>query len=171
MRLITFSILICLLLNSITSLNTCPSEKELLFEFQQSPRQLNLLLSSSVSNSKWNSNLTIEERDAYYEMIKLKQSFAASMSFLPRNFSPEMESYWSSLDYVVYIFLGIGAFPFAFVIFYFIVRFWCKKCRGPEKASKVTKSYRNITWILFMITSAVLICLLLSIVILSSRGK
>ena len=147
------------------------SQKELLFTLQTTPRQLNILSATSSSNSKWHSKLTQEERDKYYEMIELKQSFAASMSFLPRNFSPEMSSYWTSLDYVVYIFLGIGAFPFAFVLFYFIVRFWCKKCRGPEKASKVTKSYRNITWILFMITSVILICLLLTIVVLSSKGK
>ena len=171
MRLITFSILIYTLVNSVLLLNTCPSQKELLFTLQTSPRRLNILSAALTSNSKWESKLTQEERDKYYEMIELKESFAASMSFLPKNFSPEMQSYWTSLDYVVYIFLGIGAFPFAFVLFYFIVRFWCKKCRGPEKASQVTKSYRNITWILFMITSFILICLLLSIVIYSSRGK
>lgn len=103
---------------------------------------------SSSSEGKWKSSLTEKQRLEYEEMIALKDSFAASLSFLPSAFGPEDPNYWRSLRKIVITFAAISAFPILFIIFYLVVRFILKKCRGPTKVSQVTRNYRNCTWII-----------------------
>jgi hypothetical protein len=100
------------------------------------------------STDEWQSKLTEAEKISYKKMINLKNSFAASLPYLPKHFTPE------DLDYIVKVFqIMINFFYFVLaigflVLVYLILRFCCKKCVGPVKISQITRSYRNFTWII-----------------------
>ena len=104
-------------------------------------------------------------------MLDLKTSFTGSLSFLPTSFTPEKEDYWKNLNLIIGVFGIIAAFPFGFVVFYLIVKFVCKKCRGPEKVSQVTRVYRNISWILFGISGVTLMVILSIVLGYSNKAK
>ena len=97
--------------------------------------------------------LTDAERVDYEEKVTLKRGFAQTMSYVPQSFSPERESYWADLRFLVIIFVLIAIIPTACIIVYIILRFVCKKCVGPQKISKVNKNYRNFTWAMMIISS------------------
>lgn len=161
MRLTKLSIkitLFCLVISNIFCCATGPNFSSL--------RNL-----ASSSSNIWESSLTEEQRQEYEAMLELKTSFSGSLSFLPTSFSPEKSNYWTNLNYIIIVFTIIGAFPLGFILFYLVVRFVCKKCRGPEKVSQVTRVYRNVSWVVFGISAVTLITLLSIILGYSSKAK
>ena len=127
-----------------------------------------ILISLSESeDSIYESTLSVDERASYESIVELKRSFASTMSYIPQSFSPEKEEYWEELNTLLIIFLVIALFPTLFIIFYLIVRFILKKCTGPKKLSEVNKLYRNLTW-LIMIVSTLISALLFAIVFIKS---
>ena len=160
MRLINISITTFLLLSLFSLISLCPSDSK-----------NHILRSLSTSTSAWNSTLETSQKEEYKTMIDLKTSFTGSLSFLPTSFTPEKEEYWKNLNLIIGVFAIIAAFPFGFVVFYLIVRFVCKKCRGPEKVSQVTRVYRNISWILFGISGVTLIVILSIVLGYSNKAK
>ena len=127
-----------------------------------------ILISLSESeDSIYESTLSVDERAPYESIVELKRSFASTMSYIPQSFSPEKEEYWEELNTLLIIFLVIALFPTLFIIFYLIVRFILKKCTGPKKLSEVNKLYRNLTW-LIMIVSTLISALLFAIVFIKS---
>jgi hypothetical protein len=98
--------------------------------------------------SKWNSKLTEGERLSYKKMINLKNSFAASLPYLPQFFQPEDPKYLEKVfQIMINFFYFVGSIAFLILI-YLVLRFCCKKCQGPTKMSQITRSYINYTWII-----------------------
>ena len=129
---------------------------------------LGILISLAESeDSTYESTLSEEEREPYENIVQLKRSFASTMSYIPQSFTPETEEYWNGLNILLIIFIIIALFPTLFIIFYLIVRFVCKKCTGPRKLSEVNKMYRNLTW-LIMIISTLVSAILFAIVFVKS---
>lgn len=115
---------------------------------------LGLLISLAENNGyNYESQLSEAERQVYLEIVNLKRSFSSATSYIPQSFAPETKEYWKKLNFLVLIFIVIAFFPFIFIIFYFIVRFCCKKCTGPKKVSQVTKVYRNLTWVIMVLST------------------
>lgn len=98
------------------------------------------------SSKKWKSQVPYDERAAYEQMLKLKQSFQASLSFLPSSFQPQNSQYTVDVAKISIIFLAIGGVILLLIFIFLILRFCCKKCMGPIKASQITRTYRNFTW-------------------------
>ena len=129
---------------------------------------LGILISLAESDdSTYESTLSVDERAPYESIVELKRSFASTMSYIPQSFKPETEEYWSGINTLLIIFIILAAFPTVFIIFYLIVRFICKKCTGPRKLSEVNKTYRNLTW-LIMIVSTIISAILFAIVFIKS---
>ena len=160
MRLIKISITTFLLLSLFSQISLCPSSSK-----------NSLFRSLATTSSGWSTTLSDTQRDEYKTMLDLKTSFTGSLSFLPTSFTPEKEDYWKNLNLIIGVFGIIAAFPFGFVVFYLIVRFVCKKCRGPEKVSQVTRVYRNISWILFGISGVTLMVILSIVLGYSNKAK
>ena len=160
MRLIKISITTFLLLSLFSQISLCPSNSK-----------NHLFRSLATITSGWNTSLSDTQRDEYKTMLDLKTSFTGSLSFLPTSFTPEKEDYWKNLNLIIGVFGIIAAFPFGFVVFYLIVKFVCKKCRGPEKVSQVTRVYRNISWILFGISGVTLMVILSIVLGYSNKAK
>ena len=160
MRLIKISITTFLLLSLFSQISLCPSSSKNSF-----------FRSLATTSSGWNTTLSDTQRDEYKTMLDLKTSFTGSLSFLPTSFTPEKEDYWKNLNLIIGVFGIIAAFPFGFVVFYLIVKFVCKKCRGPEKVSQVTRVYRNISWILFGISGVTLMVILSIVLGYSNKAK
>lgn len=126
---------------------------------------LGILISLSESDdSAYESTLSPSEREPYESIIELKRSFSSTMSYIPQSFSPENEEYWKGLNYLLIVFVIIAIFPTLFIIFYLLMRFVFKKCTGPKKISQVNKLYRNLTW-LIMILSTIVTAILFAIVL------
>ena len=127
-----------------------------------------ILISLSESDdSRYESTLSEEEREPYENIVNLKRSFASTMAYIPQSFKPETDDYWAGLNTLLIIFIVIAIFPTLFIIFYLIVRFVLKKCTGPKKLSEVNKLYRNLTW-LIMIVSTIITAFLFAIVLIRS---
>ena len=75
------------------------------------------------------------------------------MKYIPQSFSPEKEKYWKELNSFLILFIIIAMVPTAFIIAYLFLRFILKKCEGPKKIKQVSKIYRNITWVIMVISS------------------
>ena len=129
---------------------------------------LGVLISLSESDeSIYESTLSPEERESYENIIDLKRSFASTMSDIPSIFAPEKSDYWKGINYLLRIFIFIAVFPALFIIFYLFMRFVCRKCTGPKKISQVNKVYRNLTWVI-MIVSSLVTALLFAVVLFRS---
>ena len=129
---------------------------------------LGILISLAESDdTRYESTLSPDERAPYENIVQLKRSFASTMSYIPQSFKPESEEYWGGLNTLLIIFIIIALFPTLFIIFYLIVRFICRKCTGPRKLSEVNKIYRNLTW-LIMIVSTIVSAILFAIVLVKS---
>ena len=127
--------------------------------------RLGILISlSDLEDSSYESTLSPSEREVYESIIELKRSFSSTMSYIPQSFSPENEEYWKGLNYLLIVFVIIAIFPTLFIIFYLLMRFVFKKCTGPKKISQVNKLYRNLTW-LIMILSTIVTAILFAIVL------
>lgn len=100
------------------------------------------------SSKKWVSELTYEDRVAYEGMLKMKNSFQASLEFLPKDFHPEDSQYRTQVSKISLVFIVFGAIVLLPILLFVILRFACKKCVGPIKASQVTRTYRNLTWLI-----------------------
>ena len=100
------------------------------------------------SSKKWTSKVSYEERQQYESMLLLKKSFQGSLNFLPISFHPESSEYVAKVGIILEGFIAISLFVLTLIILYLIMRFGCKKFIGPIKSSQVTRSYRNLTWIL-----------------------
>ena len=100
------------------------------------------------SSKKWKSRVIYEERQEYEKMLKMKNSFQASLSFLPKSYMPESKEYLSKVSMIALVFLVLSGLFFVLIIIFLILRFCCNKCKGPVKTSQVTRAYRNITWFL-----------------------
>ena len=124
-------------------------------------------LAESEEDSIYESTLSVDERAPYESIVELKRSFASTMSYIPQSFTPETEEYWDGINILLIIFIIIALFPTLFIIFYLIVRFVLKKCTGPRKLSEVNKLYRNLTW-LIMIISTIVSAVLFAIVFIKS---
>lgn len=140
--------------------NDCPNPKI---------SSLGILISLSESDeSSYENTLTQEERESYEEIIELKRSFS-SMKYIPQSFSPEKEKYWKELNSFLILFIIIAMVPTAFIIAYLFLRFVLKKCEGPKKIKQVSKNYRNITWVIMVISSGTTL-VLFSIIIAKSNN-
>ena len=129
---------------------------------------LGILISLAESDdSTYESTLSVDERAPYESIVELKRSFASTMSYIPQSFKPETEEYWSGINTLLIIFIILAAFPTVFIIFYLIVRFICRKCTGPKKLSEVNKIYRNLTW-LVMLVSTIISAILFAVVLIKS---
>ena len=129
---------------------------------------LGILISLSESeDTRYESTLSPDERAPYENVVQLKRSFTSTAPYIPQSFKPESEEYWGGLNTLLIIFIVIALFPTLFIIFYLIVRFICKKCTGPRKLSEVNKTYRNLTW-LIMIVSTIVSAILFAIVLVKS---
>ena len=143
-------------LQHITKKNICPKIPL---------TKLALLIALSEDDEPlFESSLTESERAPYEEKVQLKRGFAQTMSYVPQSFSPEKNSYWSDLRFLVIIFILIAIIPTTCIIVYIILRFICHKCTGPEKISKVNKNYRNFTWAM-MIISSIAVTVLFAIIL------
>ena len=130
--------------------------------------KLGLLISLAESeDSRFETTLSPSERESYENIIQLKRSFTSTMSYIPQSFTPETEEYWNKLNFLLIIFVIIAIFPTIFIIFYLLMRFVFRKCTGPKKVSQVNKIYRNLTW-LIMILSTLVSAILFAIVLVNS---
>lgn len=118
---------------------------------------------------QFTSKLSFKQRKEYEQLMSLTKSFALSLKFLPQIFEPEKESYFEALNWLIKIFVFISLFPLALLLFYILMRFVFKKCRGPEKAKEITPLYKLTTWILLAV--GVIGMLVLSIFILDASKK
>ena len=126
---------------------------------------LGILISLAESDeSDYDSKLSESERKSYEDIIDLKRSFSSTMSYIPHSFSPESDDYWWGINYLLVVFIIIAIFPTIFIIFYVFARFVFKKCTGPKKISQVNKMYRNLTW-LIMIVSSIVTAILFAVVL------
>lgn len=126
---------------------------------------LGILISLSEDEEyAYESTLSPSEREPYESIIELKRSFSSTMSYIPQSFNPENEEYWKGLNYLLIVFVIIAIFPTLFIIFYLLMRFVFKKCTGPKKISQINKIYRNLTW-LIMILSTIVTAILFAIVL------
>ena len=131
---------------------------------------LGILISlSELDDSSYENTLNQEERNSYEEMIQLKRSFSSTMSYIPQSFYPEKKQYQDELDYLLVVFIIIAIFPMFFIIFYLFIRFCLKKCTGPKKLKQVNKVYRNVTWIIMIVSS--LITIILFSIVLDKSNK
>ena len=121
-------------------------------------------LAETEENSIYESKLSQSEREKYEDIVELKRSFSNTMSYIPQSFSPEDDDYWDGLNYLLIVFVIIAIFPIIFIIFYIFMRFVLKKCTGPKKISQANKTYRNITW-LIMIISTIVTAILFAVVL------
>ena len=64
-----------------------------------------LIVLSEDDEPLFESSLTESERAPYEEKVQLKRGFAQTMSYVPQSFSPEKNSYWSDLRFLVIIFI------------------------------------------------------------------
>ena len=127
-----------------------------------------ILISLAESDdSKYEKTLSEKERESYENIVELKRSFASTMTYIPQSFKPETNDYWDSLNILLIIFIVLAIFPTLFIIFYLIVRFICRKCTGPKKLSEVNKIYRNLTW-LVMLVSTIISAILFAVVLIKS---
>ncbi len=100
------------------------------------------------SSKKWNSSVSFEERQIYESYLELKNSFQASLEYLPKTFHPEKDDYQQKVSLILIGFMVLAGFVLFLDLIFLIMRFCCKKCVGPIKSSQVTRGYRNFTWIL-----------------------
>lgn len=84
----------------------------------------------------------------YESYLDLKNSFQASLEYLPKTFHPEKDDYQQKVSLILIGFMVLAGFVLFLDIIFLIMRFCCKKCVGPIKSSQVTRGYRNFTWIL-----------------------
>lgn len=105
-------------------------------------------LASPESSKNWKSLISYEDRKYYENLLLIKKSFQVSLPFLPQEFHPESKTYFDQINSILIGFLIVSGVITSLVFFYLVMRFCCNKCIGPIKSSQITKSYRNITWIL-----------------------
>lgn len=84
----------------------------------------------------------------YESYLDLKNSFQASLEYLPKTFHPEKDDYQQKVSLILIGFMVLAGFVLILDLIFLIMRFCCKKCVGPIKSSQVTRGYRNFTWIL-----------------------
>ena len=120
-------------------------------------------------NSRYQSNISQEDREKYEQIIDLKKSFSASMDLDSENFCPEKENYFSRLNHVTLIFFLFSLFPLILIILYLILRFLLKKCTGPKKSTEINRFYRNSTWVLSIVLTLTLFILFTIILSLSVK--
>lgn len=81
-------------------------------------------------------------------MLVLKNSFKKSFKTLPQSFRVEDSKYITSIGQVTFAFSAFGFIILFLILIYIALRFCCKKCVGPIKINQITRTYRNITWVL-----------------------
>lgn len=148
---------------SLTPINPktqCQNDNLNNFSFMESIR----VLEENSGDEMFKTHLSEEERQNYESMLSLKRSFAGTMSYIPQAFNPEKEKYWDDLQYLVVVFAIIAIFPFLFILFYLITRFVrnaiaAKKGKDLYKISDINKNYRNISWVMLLLSSAAVIVL------------
>jgi hypothetical protein len=79
----------------------------------------------------------------------MKDAFATGMPNIPKIFQPESPTYLKNVFYIQLDFFYFMAAVGILIFIYLVLRFCFKKCVGPIKMSKVTRSYKNFTWVLF----------------------
>lgn len=107
----------------------------------------------TINEKKYQSKLTQSEREEYENEIDLKRSFSAALDKVYDSFSPEKQGYWDGLNYITFMFFIIALFPIVLIFVYLILRFLCKKCSGPRKATDITRFKRNCTWATLIIST------------------
>ncbi len=84
---------------------------------------LGVLISlADYQTSSYSSFLSDKEKEKYEEIVALKRSFASTMSYIPKAFKPESDDYWSSLNFLLIVFVIIAIFPIIFILFYMFMR-------------------------------------------------
>ena len=64
-------------------------------------------------------------------------------------FQVEHKNYEKAIISTGIIFYGLAIIVSGVIFLYFILRFGCKKCIGPQGLKQITRNYRNISWFLF----------------------
>ena len=84
-------------------------------------------------------------------MIDIKESLKYSFKELPKTFRIEDRQYIDAIWQASSGFVVLAVITLCFVFLYLFLRFFSKKCIGPVKVSHITRSYRNLTWIMLSI--------------------
>ena len=168
-KLFLNKILICIFLINIHIISSknlkCPNN-HLINIGLKSTKGLSLI---TINEQKYQSSLTQGEREEYENEIDLKRSFSAALDKVYDSFSPEKEGYWDGLNYITFMFFIIALFPIVLIFIYLILRFLCKKCSGPRKATDITRFKRNCTWVTLIISTLVVFILFTIILVYSVK--
>ena len=159
-----YIIIILLNQNSIYCKNLLCPNNHLINVGLKTPKGISLI---TINEKKYQSNLTQEEREKYEEEIDLKRSFSATIDKVYDSFCPEKDDYWDGLNYITFMFFIISLFPIGLILIYLFLRFLCKKCSGPRKATDITRFKRNCTWIV-LILSTIVVFILFTIILVYS---
>ena len=122
-----------------------------------------------INDTKYKSKLSQSEREEYEEKIDLKRSFSAALDKVYNSFSPEKDGYWNGLNYITFMFFIISLFPIGVILIYLFLRFLCKKCSGPRKATDISRFKRNCTWVTLIISTLVVFILFTIILVYSVK--
>lgn len=122
-----------------------------------------------INDTKYKSKLSQSEREEYEEKIDLKRSFSAALDKVYNSFSPEKDGYWNGLNYITFMFFIISLFPIGVILIYLFLRFLCKKCSGPRKATDISRFKRNCTWVTLIISTLIVFILFTIILVYSVK--
>ena len=143
---------------------SCPSQNFFNLNFKTLSLQ-----SQKNTNEKFHEILSDNELEKYKSNLLLRKEFLSSLSFLPQSFAPEDKNYILSLNKIKNIFSVISIMPILFILFYLFMRFYFKKCKGPQKTEQVSHLFRNFTWIIFFFASITSFLLIFIILIYSIK--
>ena len=143
---------------------SCPSQNFFNLNFKTLS-----LLSQKNTNQNFPEVLSDKELEKYKANLSLRKEFLTSLSFLPQSFAPQDKNYILSLNKMVNIFSVVSIMPIFFILFYLFMRFYFKKCKGPQKTEQVSHLFRNFTWIIFFFASITSFLLIFIILIYSIK--
>ena len=167
-KIILITILLIIKTNQFKNLKgpilSCPSQNFFNLNFKTFS-----LLSQKNTNEKFSEVISDKELEKYKTNLSLRKEFLTSLSFLPKSFDPQDNNYFLNLNKIENIFLVVSIMPILFIIFYLFMRFYYKKCKGPQKTEQVSHLFRNFTWIIFFFASITSFLLIFIILIYSIK--
>ena len=167
-KIIPITILLIIKTNQFKNLKgpilSCPSQNFFNLNFKTFS-----LLSQKNTNQNFPEVLSDKELEKYKTNLSLRKEFLTSLSFLPKSFDPQDNNYFLNLNKIENIFLVVSIMPILFIIFYLFMRFYYKKCKGPQKTEQVSHLFRNFTWIIFFFASITSFLIMFIILIYSIK--
>ena len=167
-KIILITILLIIKTNQFKNLKgpilSCPSQNFFNLNFKTFS-----LLSQKNTNEKFSEVISDKELKKYKTNLSLRKEFLTSLSFLPKSFDPQDNNYFLNLNKIENIFLVVSIMPILFIIFYLFMRFYYKKCKGPQKTEQVSHLFRNFTWIIFFFASITSFLIMFIILIYSIK--